>query len=741
MFKRGLILTSLLIIIFALAIWTPGAEAQPQRQVVVLLLDKITYVDIAKWNPPTIKKLILKGSPALMSNHTAYALTKTARSYLTIASGNRALAPPASGLAIESNESFDDELGRVLFTRQTGEPAGNSEAFFLRIRQIAAANEKVGFRIIPGQIGDILHRHGLKTAVLGNADLDTKLSYQRQAALLAMDSSGRIDYSLISRKVLKESPNRPFGLTTNYQKILEKFAAIKNKASLVVIETGDTRRANEFQDLALTKVAEKYRRLALLEADSFLNKLLNQVDLKRTLIIIVTPSPPMNEDFRVIQQLTPLVLFGPGYSSGTLVSESTKRPGIVTSVDIAPTVFKFLSLPSPYYLSGRPLERVKKQVSLNTLTRLNSKFILVDGLRKTLIISYVIIEILALSLALISLFFESWRKRPARNVILGLLLFSLALPIGILAVSIFNYSLTSALAYVLSLIFISVLVVALAQLLFRNLYTALLFIVLINIGVLVVNLLGGGQLNLTSIFGYSPIVAGRFYGIGNQSMSLLLASLLLAAALWLESRSKSGKLSSNNRAESFLVGGVFLTAIFLIGFPSLGANTGGTITAVVSCSVAYAYLFNLKLGGKKFILVILIALLATMTFILVDAYLLPGSSHMGRFWQQVAKGGGSQLKLVIQRKLAANLRIMRYTSWSYLLFTIMVSLILLRFAPAEKVKMQIFSRYPYVASSTIGGLVGSLAGALVNDSGISIPALMLGYFLLVILALAMEAGK
>ena len=48
-----------------------------------------------------------------------------------------------------------------------------------------------------------------------------------------------------------------------------------------------------------------------------------------------------------------------------------------------------------------------------------------------------------------------------------------------------------------------------------------------------IDIVTGGWLQINTVFGYSPIVAGRFAGYGNQAFSLLaISALLVATAGW-----------------------------------------------------------------------------------------------------------------------------------------------------------------------------------------------------------------
>lgn len=60
--------------------------------------------------------------------------------------------------------------------------------------------------------------------------------------------------------------------------------------------------------------------------------------------------------------------------------------------------------------------------------------------------------------------------------------------------------------------------------------------------VLAGDLLTGNHLQLNSMMGYSPLVGGRYYGMGNIAFAVLATSTLLAAAgvaQWLEPRAST----------------------------------------------------------------------------------------------------------------------------------------------------------------------------------------------------------
>lgn len=701
---------------------------KPKTQVVLVLIDKVTWQEISEANAPFLKKTVEQGAVGMMSNRTASAYANTARSYLTIGTGNRALTSGYSGLALNRDETFDDEKGRTLFRRQTGLKPGDSSVFYLNLAGLQRANLKIGYTVKPGLLGEALNAAGLKTAVLGNADIDRKLSYERQAAIIAMDEDGAVDYGDVGRGLLKKDKYMPYGMRTDYDILLKKFSEVKDKASLIVIETGDSRRADSFQSVATTAVSERYKTAAIERADDFLSNLYRRIDASGTTLMVISPSPPVNRDGRVTQQLTPILILGSKYRSGFLTSGFTRREAIVASVDIAPTILRILNLPIPYYLSGQPMTSTpssgRSGGKVSFLVGSINEFILADKMGLPLIIMFVILNIAALLVVILVITARIVITRRLFVLVTSLLLAALALPLVFFIIPILIFFST------LSIIYLALTAVFLALGTQINLNNrkirSLLFIPLATVLFLLGNLLFfGAESDLKSVFGYSPIAAGRFYGMGNQTMSVLVAAVLVTTALYLE---YIGKVDWRQKLG---VAVFFLTVLFFIGFPTLGANTGGTLTAAVAFIVAYLAMFRGGIKARQAVLVAAAAISLLGLFIAVDVYLLPVKTHMGRALLSVVNGGYAQFWQIAARKINANIRIFKYTSWSYLLLTIIVVLLFLRFFRSDS-DQKILSKYAYLSGAFTGGLVGGVVGALTNDSGISIPAIILAYFLAVV---------
>lgn len=745
--KIGFAVAAVILLAGILGPSAQAASGKSNRHVVVVLLDKVTWQEIADAKAPFLHNLTLNktsfdnlkrgGAAGLMSNHTASNYTNAPRGYATIATGNRSLAPIETGVAVNGKEKFGDENGRVLYQRQTGLNPGKSQVFYLDLAGLQQANLGVGYTVKPGILGEAFHGAGLKTAVLGNADIDRKVSYERQAALIAMDENGAVDYGDVSRRLLMKDNYSPYGLRTNYDRLLRKFISLKDKAALTVIETGDGSRADSFQTVATAAVSRKYKEEAISRADDFLNSLYSKINPKNTTLMILSPSPPINESGDITQQLLPVIMAGAGVEPGFLTSGSTRRTALVTGTDIVPTILKIIGVPSPSYLAGQAMQSVPSSINkLDFLTKANAGYTLADSLAWPLIVFYVVLQIFALLVALLVLSAQVKITKPIFTAVSVMLLAALSLPLALFAAPLINFNQPASVAgYLFAIFFVLLLLVGLVRLSAEKKIRPLLSVSVVTVLFLLVNLFFSAESDLRSAFGYSPIVAGRFYGMGNQAMSVLIAAALVAAALFLE------QIEQVTRPIKLGVAAFFLAVTVFIGFPALGANTGGTITACVAFAVAYIYMFHRHIKGRQIALVLAGTVLLVGLFIAADIYLLPVKTHMARAFESIANGGFSQFWQIAARKLSANVRIFKYTSWSYLFLTIFIILLFLRFFRPLDSGQQLLSRYKYLSAGLTGGLIGGVAGALTNDSGISIPAIILAYFLVVIFYLQIYDKK
>ena len=159
----------------------------------------------------------------------------------------------------------------------------------------------------------------------------------------------------------------------------------------------------------------------------------------------------------------------------------------------------------------------------------------------------------------------------------------------------------------------------------------------------------------------------------------------------------------------------------IIGFPKLGANVGGTITAVFAFLFVSIRLLGKKIDFKKLIYISLAVISMVGLMALIDLFVVENQSHLAEAIKQVIAGGPAVIYQIIVRKISMNLRIMGTTIWSKVLLSTIVVLGILFYRPVGWIK-KISIKYPKLAMGWSGIIVACIIGFAVNDSGIVVAA-------------------
>jgi hypothetical protein len=231
-------------------------------------------------------------------------------------------------------------------------------------------------------------------------------------------------------------------------------------------------------------------------------------------------------------------------------------------------------------------------------------------------------------------------------------------------------------------------------------------------GVLLLDLLTGGRLQMSSVAGYSSLVAGRFSGIGNVAFGVLLAAVLLAAAAATHERSR------RTTVVVLVVSGV--VAVVVDGAPPFGSDVGGVLALVP----AFVVLGLLRTGARVSPVRLLAAGAAgaavVTVFALLDHQRAPGErTHLGRFVQQVLDGTAGT---VLQRKAEAVLDLLFTSPVTALLPLVVAAVVRLVLRPPRALAAA-FAAVPAWRHGLLAVGTGAAVGFAVNDSGPAIAAL------------------
>ncbi|SNX55230.1 hypothetical protein [Thermoanaerobacterium sp. RBIITD] len=680
------------------------------KKVIVFIINRVTLNDYIQNDLPNIKNLINRGAYGLMTVNSDGGRSAE-NVFMTIGTGTRALGSGSASLNYNSEEIVDSEKASILFERNSGIVPRNGNILNLDIAQIKRNNMKSNHIVKPGLLGELLEENGYNIAVFGNEDTDKEI--KRFAPLIGMDYNGIVPYGDVSTDILKREPLSPFGITLDYNVIYNKYNAIKDTLNLTIFDLGDTARANDYQNYALDKVNIMNRKKALINADNFIGEII-KVNDKNTLYMVITPLPPTKEmsqnDF-----LTPVIMYGPGINHGKFItSDTTKRIGVVTNMDILPTVLNYFGIEVPSFVTGHQLYASKVDGNLKLLQKIEEQLTYNYTYRTPFLKTYVALQIIILILSSVTLIFlkkYSVYMKP-------LLFFVSVIPLSFLLLPLFDYTkVSSSLAGVLFLTAIFIFAIYKISSISHYYYAVIAFITTVT---LLIDMMTGSFLLKNSFLSYDVIAGARFYGIGNEYMGVLIGGTLCFTTLSFE--------RFNIKKPIFIITAfIYLIVFYFIAAPNMGTNVGGGIAAFAAFSTAILLLSGKKLNLKNAISIIIGIFALILILFYIDS-LRPVSqqTHIGQTFNLIKGYGLNPLFKIFARKLSMNMKLFRYSIWSKVLITLIIVLFVLFYKPIGVMK-NFLKNHKYVYICFFSTIIGSIFALVFNDSGVVAAATMMVY--------------
>ncbi|AIS52161.1 hypothetical protein TKV_c09840 [Thermoanaerobacter kivui] len=682
-------------------------NSMKDRKIVIFIIDRVNLKDYVSYDLPNIKYLMENGTYGIMTVNSDGGRTPE-NVYMTIGCGTRAVGSEAASANFNAYEIVNGEPASVIFERNSGIKPKEENIVNLDIAQIQRNNLTSNHIVVPGLLGKLLKENGRSVAVFGNEDTDK--DQKRCAPLIAMDERGIIDFGDVSENILKKDLLSPFGIMTDYDVLYQKYMEMEKKPDLTIFQLGDTSRANDYQRYASDEVNRRNKKRALENADEFIGRVIREGN-PGTLYIVLTPMPP-SKDMSEKNYLTPIILFGPGFTSGYVTSETTKRDGIVTNIDVMPTILKYFNIPIPAYLTGHPLYNSGHKGDVNKLLEENYKLVYNYTYRPPFLKTYVALQIIILILSLITLIFlkkYSVYMKP-------LLFFVSSIPLTFLLLPLFNY--TSISNSIVGVFFLTAVAIIAVYEVSPYSYYFYAIISLITTIVLLVDLATGQYLLKNSFLSYDAIGGARFYGIGNEYMGTLIGATLCFTTMAFE--------IFNNRKLLFVLTAIIYALVFyFIAAPSLGTNVGGGIAAFGGFAVAILLLSGKKINVKNLLYIGIGIILMLLGLFYLDS-LRPVSqqTHIGQTFALVKSHGIKPLLQIFERKLLMNYKLIKYSIWSRVLLTLIIVLMGLFFKPVG-VLSEIFKKHKYIQICFVSTIIGSIFALIFNDSGIVTAATMM----------------
>lgn len=361
-----------------------------------------------------------------------------------------------------------------------------------------------------------------------------------------------------------------------------------------------------------------------------------QSTAESVLVIVASPtgSPEMeaNDDILpgiVVAEGPPQDLFPANGPMGTLTSTTTRRAGLVSNEDIAPTILAFFDVPIPSTMKGAPIEIVETPPPV----ALHQRAILSRQRRTPMAVGTGIVGLLiALAVWVCS---RRARRGDVRAATIGawLTLSLITLPMALLAVGTLAAAPMPVLVGCITLITLGVPAIAM-----RFRHRGRFVPPAIVGGVILAFYLVDAALNspsqLTTFLGSQGFDGGRYFGMHNISLGLILgASLFIAGTVKLRP------------GMSVLIG-----STLLIGLPFLGADNGGSVTLAFAAGLWFALHGSWR--RLRWIDALIVAgwTVAGTGLVLVADVVLPQVTHGARFVEVTsAQGPGAILEVFVDR--------------------------------------------------------------------------------------------
>ena len=692
-----------------------SSQSGPGR-VLIISAPRLTWQSVEQVAPPHLMELFSQSALASTSVRAAASVTRPADGYLTIGAGNRMAAPASisGGATVEVGELFGDRIPSELFQRTTG-VTPTKPILSLDKPQLDRFNEdNYHFGASSGSLAHALNESGRTMSVLGNTDIAMVDSYLRQVGLAAMGRDGQVDDGAVGRQLLRFNAEAAWGLELDHDVYLRVFQRMWAQHDVVLAELSDLERAETARsDSTLEQGAAQYER-ALRSSDDLVGAMLADVDLDRDTVIVVSPTAPFEE-----LQLTVFAMAGPGIDAGWAKSATTRRARFVTLTDIAPTVLAHFDVPAPSEMNDTRISAVVASTTpgerIDTMIDDSAEAVLRDRTFGPISVVFVVALVITIVLATLALA----RVPRLAPLLRGITLVELAfLPTTFL---LGLFAIRTATGIGVGLIVGSVGFAFAAALLKRvdSTMPALALVGLLWL-VLALDIATGGRLQINTTFGYSPIVAGRFAGFGNQAYSMIAVSALLLAAGFADRRRPDAE-GRATVATSAAIGVWMLVTLVLDGHPSMGSDVGGVLAIVPATAVLLLMIRRVKIRARLVAMIGLGTIAVLALFAGLDLGRPPESrTHLGRFASDLFNGEAGQ---IIQRKLAANLRVLT-SVWAWVIPAALIYFCYLTWRP-NRTFSRLMERSPNYRAFGVSALTLGFLSAALNDSGVSLPAIML----------------
>lgn len=659
-----------------------SAAPTPSGPVVLVGVAGLRWQDLSATATPDIWRLAQAGSLANLSTRTVWPRTCPADGWLTLGAGARTSAP-----------RVDDGAGCPDLPTVTTDPARPGSGVAPGVDAARQYNAGFDYGARPGALGDALAARGVCATALGPG-----------AALALTTSTGTV-----ARYLPRPDDASPRLLAA---------------CPLTIVDAGGVPAGRQ----------DGPRAAALRGLDALVGRLSADAPSGATLIVAGLADTGLDTSLHALIAANVTEPGGP-YAHGWLATRSTRRVALVQLTDLTPTLLRLVGgVPPRVRLVGSlitptPGRSAALPAAARRLAAIDRADSVVTGMIGGFFTAFGVVGGVLLLCGLLL----SYRRtaggtepnRRARAVTAAIALGIAATPIATFLANAVDWGgwPHPALALAgMSLAIAGVIVtVALVGPWRRSPVGPVCLVCAISVAVLTIDVATGSNLELNALFGLSPSVGGRFYGLGNTAWALYATAAVLLAGL------VGGALAARGRKGMAVLAVAAIGAATAVsdGWPGLGSDFGGMVALVPGFALLALLIAGVRVSPGRLGVVAAGSLVAVSAVAALDWLRPPDSrTHLGAFVQQLLDGDAAP---VLGRKIAANLHSFAgpgafAVPLAYVLLAVVI------WAPRRLRAYPVaasYDRIPGLRATVITAFVVAVLGFVANDSGTSIPAVCL----------------
>ena len=637
----------------------PEQRKSSEKPILIIVADKIDSLEFYQSPQKGIQRLISEAACGLMSIRSGSGYTHSYSAFLSIGSGNRSTAMGKYNGVFDKEQELDGLDSGNFWDLITGDLSKLEENNIVVpeigwIQNQALISDR---KYIPGLLGTTFRDNGWQTIIIGNTD--NSFALNRPSGYLLMDKMGVIDNGDIDTGLNRVDPSYPFLYRFDSQRVMMELQRNIGVKKVVVVDYGDFARLDNYREQMLPAQYQKIKTITWNRFSGFINEVLNKWSVSDLNLMLISPSLS-KESFNSKKWMTPIVIRTELFSPGLVTSGTTKWNGLVSNIDILPTLAGFSKIKPDGKFPGRMIKPVKSKMYQDTLVKLNVKLNTVNSQQRVLIDWYLGLISMGWIMAILSVLLN---KQSAGNWVLSLVA---VIPLALIIIPIFPEW-----SWNISGFFLLILFGSLGSFLWTRKYPIENYYFILSATlwlIFVLDQITGWNLIRFSALGYNPATGSRYYGLGNEFMGTFLAISLMIS-----------HFSSVISKKRWLAVGVLGISVLILGMPWWGINFGGTLAATVGFSYYSIQLFQVKLNFHKLGIFGGMGVAAISILGFWDASRAPElQTHLGRFFNLFIQGNYIEVGDVIFRKLAINFRLLLVSPWARIIILTLVIMIIIK---------------------------------------------------------------